>query len=253
MIKQVMSKKDVRIKNKTTLHQGFCHVERYEMQHRQFDGQWSEFYTREFTKNPLVAAAIPYDPNNDSVVLIEQFRVGAFEHAQNPWLIEIVAGIMDHSCTESLEQLVKREMLEEVGLEPQELLPIYNYLVSPGNATTKIQLFCAKVDSTKAPQYSGMACEHEDIKVHVLPSSDAFAAVHSGQINNALAIIGLQWLELNLEKLKKVSSLDTFPFSASYGKEINIKMSCSSIQQPRVGKTTNRYSKNCTNNNILHF
>ncbi len=59
------------------------------------------------------AAMLPYDPIRDQVVIIEQIRVGALEHAQ-PWQLEIVAGVID--TDESAEQVVRREAVEEAGL-----------------------------------------------------------------------------------------------------------------------------------------
>ena len=192
-------KSDVKINNKELLLDGFCHVERYHMQHKFFDGTWSQEYTRDVIIKPKIAAAIAYDPKKEAVVLIEQFRVGALNNSPNPWLIEVVAGIMDK--VENHEKLIRREMREEAGLEIEKLIPIYDYLVTPGCSTEKVRLFCAHVDSTKAEQFCGLREEHEDIKVHVLSTKDAFAAVRMGQINNTAAIIALQWLELRLSVL----------------------------------------------------
>lgn len=203
IIKQSNVTADVRIKHKTLLHDGFCHIERYEMQHKLFSGNWTPMYNRELMVKPSVAAALPYDPKHNKIVLIEQFRVGALGNNKTPWLIEIVAGIMDSVHNENHEQLIRREMLEETSLNIEALMPICHYLVTPGCSTENIKLFCAKVDSTKAPEFCGLAAEYEDIKIHVVATQEAFAAVRSGQINNAAAIIALQWLELNLEKVKQ--------------------------------------------------
>jgi len=110
---------------------------------------------------------------------------------------------MDRGHEENYEELIQREMREEACLNIEGLLPIYDYLATPGCSTEKVKLFCAKVDSTKAPEFCGLAVEHEDIKIHVIEAPEAFAAVRSGQINNAAAIIALQWLELNLETVKQ--------------------------------------------------
>lgn len=203
IIKQSQSAKDVKIKNKILVHNGFCRIERYEMQHRSFDGNWTSIYTREFIAKPCAVAALPYDPRTDQVVLIEQLRVGALEKNVTPWLIEIVAGIMDHIDEKSCEEAIYREMDEEVCLEIEALLPLYDYFTSPGYSTEKIKLYCAKVDATKAPKFCGLKAEHEDIKIHVISTDAAFAAVRLGQINNGFAIIALQWLELNLKNLKE--------------------------------------------------
>lgn len=193
---------DVKILKKELLHEGFCHIERYTLRQRKFSGEWTPEYTREFMLKPRVAAAIPYDPVRDQVVLIEQFRVGALELSNSPWLIEIVAGIMEKSDESSLEELIRREMREEACLEIEALLPICDYLVSPGCSTEKVKLFCAKVDATDVPEFCGLAVEHEDIRTHVFSSNEAFAAVRTGRINNAAAIIALQWLELNLRSVR---------------------------------------------------
>jgi ADP-ribose pyrophosphatase len=199
-IKQFMDcKSDARINYKELLLDSFCHIERYCMQHKFFDDTWSQEYTRDIMIKPTVAAAIAYDPKKATVVLIEQFRVGALNNNTSPWLIEIVAGIMDKA--ENHEELIRREMLEETGLEIEKLIPIYDYLVTPGCSTEKVKLFCAYVDSTRAQPFCGLKEEHEDIKVHVVSAQEAFAAVRSGQINNSAAIIALQWLELNLQFL----------------------------------------------------
>lgn len=196
----MLNNKNIKINHKTLLHDGFCRIERYDMQHRLFSGELTQNYTRELMIKPNVAAALPYDPIRNKVVLIEQFRVGALGGNINPWLLEIVAGIMDKDYTESHEELIKREMLEEAGLDIEKLFQIFDYLTTPGCSNEKIKLFCAKVDSTKAPKFGGIASECEDIKIHVVSTQEAFAAVHSGKINNALAIIALQWLELNIRE-----------------------------------------------------
>lgn len=202
-IKQLLTEKDVKINHKTLIHDGFCHIELYEMQHRLFNGEWTPLYTRELMIKPPVAAALPYDPQCDKVVLIEQLRVGALGQNVTPWLLEIVAGIMDKAHTENHEELIRREMREEAGLDIENLLPICDYLVTPGCSTEKVKLFCAKVDSTKAPKFCGLRSEHEDVKIHVLSTQEAFTLVRFGQINNAATIIALQWLELNLENVNR--------------------------------------------------
>jgi ADP-ribose pyrophosphatase len=199
-IVQSMSEKNVTIKNRTFIHTGFCPIEFLHLTHQRFDGSWTPEYTREVVVKKSAVGALPYDPKHQRVVLIEQFRPGALGQKNGtPWSIEIVAGIMDKDHEESGEDIVQREMHEEACLEIEALIPICNYFSSPGYSTEKLKLFCAKVDSTKAPKFCGLREENEDIKIHVVTPEEAFAAVRSGQINNAATIIALQWLELNLE------------------------------------------------------
>ncbi len=196
-----LTRADVDILEVNTLFRGFYGIEKYRLRHRRFAGDWSVPFDRELIIRHRVAAALPYDPKLNQVVLIEQFRIGALADESSPWLLEMVAGIMTHP--ESLESLVEHEMQEETGLSVQGLLPICDYWVSPGGSSEKVALYCAKVDASKAGGIHGLADENEDIKVHVFDSNAAFAAVRSGRINNAATIIALQWLELNLVKVQE--------------------------------------------------
>lgn len=196
-----MLAKDIEVIKKELIHDGFCRIERYYLKQHCFDGSWTEEYSREFIAKPRAVGVLPYDPIHDKVVLIEQFRIGALGNA-SPWLIELVAGIKDKEHLESDEDLVRREMMEETELEAQALLPVYEYFSTPGCSTEKVKLFCAKVDSTKAPKFCGLKEEHEDLKIHVISTADAFEAVRQGEIVNAFTIIALQWLELNLSKVR---------------------------------------------------
>ena len=202
-ITQSMFSKDVEVKSKKSIHDGFCSVKNYEMRQKYFDGGWSEPYIREFVAKPHAVAALPYDPKLDKVVLIEQLRPGAIDAAEQnemdtPWLIEIVAGIVEEKYKGSHKDFIKQEILEETGLEAKAFLHMYDYFTSPGCSTERIELFCARVDSTKAKEFAGLREEQEDIKVHVISTKEAFLALHAGQINNAAAIIALQWLDLNM-------------------------------------------------------
>lgn len=192
---------DVKILKKEVLHDGFCRIERYTLQNKMFDGSWTEPYTREFMAKHKAAVALPYDPVLDKVVLIEQFRVGALFQEQSPWLLELVAGIMDKE-DESSENLIRRELMEEAGLEALELTHICDYLTSPGGTSENVRVFYAKVDATRAPQYCGLKEENEDIKIHVVSSQEAFDLMHRGVIHNAAAIIALQWLYIQ-KKIQK--------------------------------------------------
>lgn len=193
---------DVKVLHVENCFDGFCHVKKYTLQTRLFNGDWSQPYTREILTERFAVGALPYDPRLKAIILIEQFRFGATANpAQSPWLLEVVAGLKDKDYAESDEDLLRREMIEEAGLEIEELIPMYDYFVSPGILTERLKLFCAKVDATKAPKFCGLETENEDIRIHVVPLEIAFKALKNGEINNAAGIIALQWMELNLDKL----------------------------------------------------
>jgi ADP-ribose pyrophosphatase len=142
-----------------------------------------------------VVAVLPYDPLTGSVVLIEQFRAGAIDDADGPWLIESVAGVIETG--ESEADVALREAEEEAGCRITDLESISRYYVSPGGTTEHCSLFCGIVDSQGIGGVHGLPQEHEDIRVMVVDSSEAYAWVRDGKIRSSATIIALQWLELN--------------------------------------------------------
>jgi ADP-ribose pyrophosphatase len=174
----------------------FFRMEKYRLRHELFRGGWSPDITRECLERGHAVAVLLYDPDHDQIVLLEQFRVGALEFPGGPWLLEIVAGIMDDPA-ETTEDVARRETVEEAGCALLDLIPICRYLVSPGGTSESITLFCGRVDTSGISGLSGLADEHEDIRLHVVSRSEALDLLRSGRINSAAPIIALQWLELN--------------------------------------------------------
>ena len=186
---------DVEILEKTICFEGFFRIERYHLRHRLFNGDWSHPLVRELFERGHAAAVLPYDPIRDEVILIEQFRIGALNAPGGPWLMEIVAGMIE--VDESAPDVVKRESIEEANCIITDLIPLCDFLVSPGGTTERVALFCGRVDTTHAGGVHGASDEGEDIKVHVITLDAAIALLQTGRINSASAIIALQWLTLN--------------------------------------------------------
>ncbi len=67
-------------------------------------------------------------PRHALHALIEQFRVGVVHQRPDPWLVEIIAGMID--TDETSEAVVLREAHEAAGPELDELRPISHYLDS---------------------------------------------------------------------------------------------------------------------------
>ena len=186
---------------KAERYRGYAHVFQYRFRHRLFAGGWSQEISREVFERGHAAAVLPYDPDADAVVLIEQFRIGACAAGFAPWQIEIVAGIVEEG--EAVEEVARREAVEEAGAAIGALIPICRYLVSPGVASESVALYCGRVDSRGLGGIHGLAEEHEDIRVEVVPWPRALAQLEAGSITNAVAIIALQWLALNRERVRE--------------------------------------------------
>lgn len=196
-----MTNTDVEILEKTVCFEGFFRVERYCLRHRLFNGNWSQPLTRELFERGHAAAVLPYDPIRDEVVLIEQFRAGALAAPGGPWLLEIVAGMIE--AGETAEEVAKRESVEEADCVITDLISLYDYLVSPGGTTERVALFCGRVDATHAGGVHGAIDEGEDIKVHVVKLETALTWLNSGKLNSASVIIALQWLALNRHTVQR--------------------------------------------------
>jgi len=188
------------ILDKEVVYQGFFRIERYRLRHGLFDGGLSGPLTRELFERGHSVAVLMYDAARDTVVLVEQFRIGALEAPGGPWLFELVAGMLEPGHT--AEGTARREAMEEAGAELAELVHICDYLVSPGGSSERVTLYCSRVDSRGLGGIHGLAEEGEDIRVHVLPFDKAREMMHSGIINSAMPIIALQWLALNRERLQ---------------------------------------------------
>lgn len=186
---------------RTVSYQGHFRVETYRLRHRRFNETWTEIMAREVFVRPPAAAVIPYDPARDAVVLIEQFRTGAYVAGVEPWLIEVVAGIIEPG--EQPEEVARREAVEEAGCTILALEPIGRILPSPGADSELLHLYCGRIDSAGVGGLHGLDHEHEDIRATVLPFKDAFVQVTQTAVTNANALIALQWLALNRDRLRR--------------------------------------------------
>lgn len=183
----------------TSRYQGFFKVDLCHIRHQTFEGGEVEV-TRELFHRGDAVAVLLYDPARDSVVLIEQFRIGAMDDRDGPWLMEIVAGVVEHG--ESITEVARRECMEEAGIKVHSLEPVHSFYSSPGGCSEKIHILCALVDSQQVGGIHGLDEEGEDIKVHVVEYSELHDLLAAGRINSAIPLVALQWLQLNRERLK---------------------------------------------------
>ena len=191
---------DVEIIRRETGFSGFYRLDVVTLRHRLFRGGWGPELRRELFVRRDAVCVLPYDPWEDTVVLLEQVRIGALDMSERPWLIELVAGLFDEN--ESPEEVAHREAREEADLSLLQLLPIMRYFPSPGGSDERVHLYCALVDSRGAGGIHGLDAEGEDIRVSVWPRADAIAAMEDGRIDNAASIIALQWLAMHAQRMR---------------------------------------------------
>lgn len=194
-------KDDVEIIARETRYKGFFSIIAYRFRHRLFNGEMSGEVVREVFERGHAAVLLAYDPQRDEVVLIEQIRIPALDSSDTPWLLEMVAGIIEEG--ETVEDVARREALEEANIVVKRCKPALNYLASPGGTSERLSIMVGEVDATTAEGIHGLEAENEDIRVHVVSREQAYRWVEEGAIDNAASVIALQWLQLHHESLRK--------------------------------------------------
>jgi len=181
--------------------QGYYKVGRYAFRHTLHRGGMSGTINREVFERGQSSAVLPYDPRRDEVVLVRQFRAGAYVAGHHPWMWEPIAGMIENEDT--AETTVRREIVEEAVLIAGELLPIQNIMLTPGACSEACQIFLGCVDTSKAGGVFGLASEGEDILVKVMSFAEAYALLERNELDNAIGVIALQWLALHRDEVRK--------------------------------------------------
>ena len=184
---------DAEILETTTSFSRYLRVDTFRFRHRLFSGEWSAARNYDVLRRGRAVAIILYDPDRDSVVLVEQFRLPALLAGHPPWQIEVAAGLID--TEETPEAVAIRETREETGLALLgEPIVIQRYLPSVGGSDESVVLFCGRVDSTSAAGVHGLPEEHEDIRVVVKTLAEIERMLDAGEIESGHTLIALYWL-----------------------------------------------------------
>ncbi|WP_112323390.1 NUDIX domain-containing protein [Oceanibium sediminis] len=180
------------------LHGGFFALEELTYRHARFDGAMTAPVQREAFISGDAVTVLPWDPDRDEVLLIEQLRTGLIAREDpNPWSIEVIAGLIDRD--EPPEAAARREAQEEADLTLGRFHPIAEYYSSPGACTEYLTSYVAEADlSGYTSGIHGLATETEDIRTMVVPRETALQAITTGEARNAPLILSL----LGLERLR---------------------------------------------------
>ena len=196
----------VEVIEKTTPYKGYFQVDSYRIRHSLFEGGVSQIIPREIFERGHAAAVLPFNANTGEIILIEQFRAGAYAASMDPWLLEVVAGIIEED--ETAEDLSYREAIEEAGCQMGRLEKIGNFLMTPGGSSETITLFCGEIINHEKKDTYGLEHEGENIRAHVLKAENAYQLLKTGKVTNAITAIALQWLELNQKRVTALWSKD---------------------------------------------
>ena len=192
---------DVKVLEDERVYDGHFKVRRLTLSHKRFAGGWSEPIMREVFDRGDAVGVLPYDPVSDSLVMVEQFRPGAIRGDDSPWMLELIAGVVEEG--ESDEDVIHREAMEEAGCEVSELVPIATVFPSAGGCTEQVRLFCGRVEGAAIGDLKGLAEEGEDILVHAIPRADAMQLLAEDRVPNGHTLISLLWLKSHAEQLRE--------------------------------------------------
>lgn len=196
-----MSDKRYEILYRETLFQGFFRIDRFHIRQELFEGGWSAPFSREvFDGGKKASVVLLFDPDQDKVVMIKQFRPGPMAKGEDPFLTELVAGIVE--AGETPEDTARREAIEEAGCEVFELQKIHAYYPSPGCMSEYTTVFVGRTMAPEDGTIRGVADEGENIQVVVLDAAQALGMLYMGHLRDAAAIIALQWFSLNHTDLR---------------------------------------------------
>lgn len=185
----------VRIVEQKTVWKRFIHLSTLVLEQVRQDGR-VERLDREVHDHGAAAAVLLVDRARQTVILVRQFRPGAFlgGHADG-FLLEVPAGLLDD---DSPQEAIGREAMEETGYAVRDLRHVFDMFASPGTLTERVSCFAAHIDATRREgEGGGVDGEGEDIEVVEMPIDEAYGLVSTGGIVDAKTIMLLQWLMLH--------------------------------------------------------
>lgn len=150
-------------------------------QHRMADGRIA---AREVVQHPdsVVILALRED---GLIPFVRQWRAPA-----GGVLLELPAGKIDPG--EAPEAAARRELREEVGLDPAELEPLPAFYVAPGWATERLFAYIAR-DCAESPLPPD---DDEELLIEWLSLGEAMQRAEAGEIIDAKSLVLIQALAL---------------------------------------------------------
>ena len=188
---------------KRSVYKGFFSVEEHDLTYQKFNNEQSNVVTRSTLVSSDAVIVLPYDPINDRILLIEQFRAGPYVKGdKNPWVLEPIAGLVDKG--ETPESAGIREAQEEAHLEIKGLELVARSYPSPGISTEFFHQYIGIVELLDSSNLiAGLSSENEDIRSHVFEYEQFFEIIESGKAKvGPLILLGL-WLSKNRNRLRK--------------------------------------------------
>jgi len=133
----------------------------------------------EKVEHPGAVVIIPVG-EEDNIIYLKQYRAPI-----DKWIIELPAGTIKEN--EEIEETAKRELLEEVGYETDNLTLIGSIYPSPGYSSEILYIFVARNLVKSKPKRE----PHEILIVEKAPLKDLLDMVYENKIKDAKTIAAL--------------------------------------------------------------
>ena len=164
------------------IHQGYI----WRLCTAEFESPQGERFARDIVRSPGAVGVVPivFDvEGNASVVLVSQYRP-----PYETEVIEIPAGMRDIEG-EAPEDVARRELIEEAGLDAGEVEFLTEIYPSPGLTDSVTSIFMATGCTSAPTDRQGPEEEEMDVRLH--PLDEALAMVERGEIRDAKTVVGL--------------------------------------------------------------
>lgn len=138
---------------------------------------------RQVVRHPGAVAVVAVQ--DDHVIMVRQYRA-----ALDSDLVEIPAGKLDIDG-EDRAQAARRELIEEVGLDPASLVELGRFVTAAGFCDEEITIFGATDFTEVERAVDGV--EEEYSEVLRIPVAEALATAASGGYTDSKTVIGLFW------------------------------------------------------------
>ncbi|HBF37292.1 MAG TPA: ADP-ribose pyrophosphatase, partial [Firmicutes bacterium] len=140
--------------------------------------------TREYLHHPGAIAAVPV-LDDGRIILEKQFR-----YPTGKVILEIPAGKLEDA--ENPEDCARRELTEEIGYEPQQLILLTSIWTTPGFSDEIIHLFLAKgLKPLRRPMDND-----EFLEVITMSKSEVFEHIYHDSLIDSKTALALMMIEL---------------------------------------------------------
>lgn len=157
-------------------------------------------HEREIEDHGRAVCVLPYDPARRVALLVRMPRAPVLFSGVDEYLFEAPAGMVDEG--ESPEVAVRREAMEEAGLELRRLETVATAWPSPGVSAERTSLFLAAYgEADRVGIGGGLAGEHEAISVAELTLAELADMADDGRLTDLKTLVLVQTLRVRRPEL----------------------------------------------------